>query len=175
MGEKTSVWSELRGRLVKWVGGVLLVSAAGVGGIAVHESLRFTSYPDPGTGGAPWTICWGHTGPEVKPGMTVSRTQCEQWLAADLKKAEGVLRSTVKVPLQQGEVDAYVSFIFNVGGGNWRSSTLLRLLNQGKRKEACDQLPRWIYANKRELNGLKKRRYEERAVCLSGGAYVYLP
>ncbi len=167
--------SELRNRLLAWVAGGLMISAAGVGAIVGHESLRFTSYPDPGTGGAPWTICYGHTGPEVKPGMTVSRSQCERWLSEDLKKAESVIRATVKVPLQQGEVDAYTSFIFNVGGGNWRSSTLLKKLNAGDRKGACDQLPRWIYADKRVLNGLKKRRYDERAVCLSGGAYVYRP
>lgn len=49
---------------------------------------------------------------------------------------------------------------------------MLRLLNQGKRKEACDQFPRWVYANKIKMEGLATRRYEERATCLKGGAYV---
>lgn len=175
MSPMNSATSDLRSRILKWVVGTLLVSAGGVAAVAQHEALRFTAYPDPATGGKPWTICYGHTGPEVVPGLTVSKAQCEKWLAEDLMKAQRVVTSTVKVPLTQGEVDAYVSFVFNVGGGNWRSSTLLRLLNQGKRKEACDQLPRWIYADKRVLNGLKVRRYEERAVCLSGGAYVHRP
>lgn len=167
---------ELRARILKWVlGTVLLVSGAGVAGVAHHEALRLKAYPDPATGGAPWTICYGHTGPEVKPGMMVNPDQCDRWLAQDLLKAQRTITSTVKVPLTQGEMDAYVSFVFNVGGGNWRDSTLLILLNQGKRKEACDQLPRWVYANKKEMRGLKTRRYEERAVCLSGGAYVHRP
>lgn len=155
--------------------GGLLLSAAGVVAVSNHEGQRFAAYPDPATGGAPWTICFGHTGPEVKPGMVVSKSQCDKWLASDLRKAQDVITSTVRVPIQQGEMDAYVSFVFNVGGGNWRSSTMLRLLNQGKRKEACDQFPRWVYANKIKMEGLATRRYAERATCLSGGAYVYSP
>lgn len=174
MGGMTAVPSEIKKRLTLWVSGLLL-SAAGLAAVVSHEGLSYRAYPDPATGGAPWTICYGHTGPEVRPGMVATQAQCDRWLAQDLKKAQDIVTSTSKVPLQQGELDAYTSFVFNVGGGNWRSSTLLKLLNQGKRKEACDQLPRWIYANKREMNGLKTRRYAERTTCLSGGAYVYRP
>lgn len=174
MSQTTTAGSDLKKRLTLWVSGLLL-SAAGVTAVVTSEGLKYEAYPDPATGAAPWTICYGHTGPEVYRGLKVSHTQCEKWLAADLKIAQDIVTRSVRVPLQQGEVDAYTSFVFNVGGGNWRSSTLLRLLNQGKRKEACDQLPRWVYANKREMNGLKKRRYEERAICLSGGPYVYRP
>lgn len=159
---------------ITWAAGLLL-SGAGVVALVSHEGLEYKAYPDPGTGGAPWTICYGHTGPDVKPGMVVKQNMCDAWLGQDLRKAQNVVTSTVRVPLTQGEMDAYVSFVYNVGGANWRSSTLLKLLNQGKRKEACDQLPRWVYANKRELKGLKTRRYAERATCLSGGAYVHRP
>ncbi|BAM29100.1 endolysin [Xanthomonas phage CP1] len=152
--------------------GGLALSAAGVIAVADHEGKRYAAYPDPATGGAPWTICYGHTGPEVKPGMVVKQDQCDKWLAQDLRKAQDVVFSTVKVPIQQGELDAYASFVYNVGSGNWRSSTMLRLLNQGRRKEACDQFPRWVYANKIKLQGLATRRYEERAMCLQGGHYV---
>lgn len=174
MSQTNTATNELRNRVMRWAAGLLL-SAAGIAGVVSHEGLRYAAYPDPATGGAPWTICYGHTGPEVKPGLVVKQDQCDKWLAQDLMTAQRVVTSTVKVPLTQGEMDAYVSFVFNVGGGNWRSSTMLRLLNQGKRKEACDQLPRWIYANKKEMGGLKTRRYQERAVCLSGGAYVHRP
>ncbi|ACE75768.1 P28 [Xanthomonas phage phiL7] len=155
--------------------GGLLLSAAGVVAVSNHEGLRYATYPDPATGGAPYTVCYGHTGPEVKPGMVVKQAQCDKWLAQDLRKAQGVVLSTARVRIQQGELDAYTSFVFNVGGGNWRSSTMLRLLNQGKRKEACDQFPRWVYANKIKMEGLATRRYEERATCLKGGAYVNSP
>lgn len=174
MSTTNPVGNELRNRVMKWVAGLLL-SAAGVASVVSHEGLRYRAYPDPATGGAPWTICYGHTGPDVYPGLVVTQAQCDKWLAEDLKKAQDIVTSTVRVAIQQGEMDAYVSFVFNVGGGNWRSSTMLRLLNLGKRKEACDQFPRWIYANKKEMNGLKTRRYAERATCLSGGPYVYRP
>lgn len=174
MGVTNVIPSELKKRVTMWVSGLLL-SAAGLAAVVSHEGLSYPAYPDPATGGEPWTICYGHTGPEVKRGMVATQAQCDRWLAQDLKKAQDIVTSTVKVPLQQGELDAYTSFVFNVGGGNWRSSTLLRLLNQGKRQEACDQLPRWSYANKREMKGLKTRRYAERTMCLSGGAYVHRP
>ncbi|ABK00175.1 endolysin [Xanthomonas phage Xop411] len=152
--------------------GGLGLSAAGVVAISSHEGLRYAAYPDPATHAAPWTICYGHTGPEVKPGLVATQSQCDKWLAEDLRKAEQQVRSVVKVRITQGELDAYTSFVYNAGIGNFRSSTMLKLINQGKRKEACDQFPRWSYANKIKLEGLAKRRYEERAMCLKGGKYV---
>lgn len=152
--------------------GASLVSITGVALIKSHEGLRTTAYPDPGTGGAPWTICYGHT-KGVKPGMRATEAQCEQWLKEDMLEAEAYLRKSVSVPLTQGEYDAYTSFIFNAGPTNWHNSTMRRLLNQGKRIDACNQFPRWIYANKRVLNGLKVRRYDEQRQCLSFGRYVY--
>lgn len=146
-------------------GGVTYVSTTGIEHTAAQEGLRHKAYPDPATGGKPWTICYGHT-KGVKPGMVVSQDQCERWLAEDLYVAERVVQKHVRVPLNQGQYDALVSFVFNVGEGNFRSSTLLRLLNQKKYVEACSQFSRWVYANKRVMNGLKKRRYEEQAMCL---------
>ncbi|WP_058358275.1 lysozyme [Xanthomonas translucens] len=166
--------SDIRARVLRWASGILL-SAAGISAIVSHEGLKYKAYPDPGTGGAPWTICYGHTGPDVFPGLEVNQAWCDRALARDLLVAQTAVTRAVRVPITQGEMDAYASFVFNVGEGNWRASTMLRLLNQGKRKEACDQFPRWIYANKLKLGGLVSRRYEERATCLSGGAYVHRP
>lgn len=170
--------SELWRRAAVWIAGTLLVSVAGVTMVMQSEDVRLTAYPDPATGGKPWTICWGHTGPEVYRGLTVTIDQCKVWLQQDLKKAQGIITSSVRVPLRQGEMDAYASFVFNVGGGNWRSSTLLRKLNAGDHFGACNELPRWVYANRMEMRGLKKRRTEEQAVCikgLQGVNYVYRP
>lgn len=174
MSMTNSDTSDLRKRVGKWVAG-LLISAAGLAAVVNSEGLRLEAYPDPATGGKPWTICYGHTGPEVKPGLQVTKDQCEKWLGEDLKKAQDVVTRTVKVPIQQGEMDAYTSFVFNVGEANWRSSTLLQLLNKNDRIAACNQLPRWIYADKKVLAGLRTRRYEERAMCLRGGVYVHNP
>lgn len=167
--------SELWRKAALWIASTLLVSVAGVTMVMKSEDVRLTAYPDPATKAEPWTICWGHTGPEVRPGMTVTLDQCKVWLREDLKKAQDIITKSTKVPLRQGEMDAYASFVFNVGGGNWRSSTLLRKLNAGDHFGACNELPRWVYANRMEMKGLRKRRTEERDVCLSGGAYVYRP
>ncbi|WWO60220.1 endolysin [Xanthomonas phage SB1] len=152
-----------------------LLSVAGITHIALSEGKHRTAYPDPGTNGAPWTICYGHTGPEVKPGLTVSEEQCQKWLADDLAKHEKFVQKLVKVPLKQGEYDALVSFSFNLGPGNLQSSTLLRKLNSGDRRGSCMQYPNWKYANKRVLEGLVTRRFKEQTMCLQEGPYVFRP
>lgn len=154
------------------VGGVTYVSTQGIEHTAEKEGLVYHAYPDPGTKGVPWTICYGHT-KGVRPGMTATQAQCEAWLAEDLYVAERAVQRHVRVPLTQGQYDALVSFVFNVGEGQFRTSTLLRLLNQGDYKGACDQFPRWVYANKRVLDGLVTRRTEEQAMCLK--EFVYVP
>lgn len=171
----------MKARIAAWltaaalaVGGVTYVSYNGIEQVQKHEGLRTTAYPDPATGGAPWTICWGHT-KGVKPGMRVSVEQCEKWLAEDLWVAEQAVQRHVKVPLRQGQYDAYVSFVINVGEGNFRSSTMLRKLNQGDSVGSCNEFPRWKYANKLVLNGLVIRRDEERVLCLQDGPIVYDP
>lgn len=152
-----------------------LLSIAGFTHIKLSEGIHTVAYPDPGTGGAPWTICYGHTGPEVVRGLRVSMEQCELWLLEDTLKAEAVIKKTITRPMKQGEYDAAVSFIYNVGEGNWRKSTLLRSFNAGDRVRACNEYPKWIYANKRVLEGLRVRRYKEQAMCLTQGAYIYDP
>lgn len=155
-------------------GGATYLSLDGAQQIASNEGYRLVAYPDPATGGAPWTICRGHT-KGVYRGMRATHEQCDQWYAEDLRVAERAVQRNVRVPLKQGEYDAMVSFVFNVGEANLRTSTLLRKVNAGDRIGSCNQYPRWIYANKMVLNGLVTRRYEEQATCLKGGPYVYLP
>lgn len=145
---------------------VVAVSAAGVGLVSKFEGTVYKAYADPAHGWAVPTICTGHTA-GVKRGDTATKAQCDTWLAQDLNDAATVVRKLSKVNLTQGELDAYTSFVFNVGQGNFASSTLLRKLNAGYRKEACDQLLRWDYAAGIKLAGLTKRRAAERTLCLS--------
>jgi lysozyme len=70
----------------------------------------------------------------------------------------------VKVPLNQNQFDALVSFAYNVGNGNFNSSTLLRFLNQGNYKEASNQLLKWNKSKGVVLNGLTRRRKSEKAL-----------
>ena len=168
----------------KIMGALLALAAAGGGAtylsfgtadkIATHEGYRLVAYPDPGTGGAPWTICRGHT-KGVRPGMRATPEQCDRWFAEDLYTAERGVQRLARVPLKQGEYDALVSFVFNAGETNLRNSTLLRKLNAGDRVGSCNEYLRWIYANKLVLSGLRTRRADERAMCLKSGPYVYHP
>ena len=160
--------------------GALGVSAGGVALIKHHEGTvkrggMHVAYPDPGTNGVPWTICYGST-TGVRRGMVLTDRECDERLRQDISVAEAAIRRNVKVPLSQPEYDAYVSFIFNVGETQFRSSTMLRLLNQGFREQACRQLPRWVYANGKVMNGLRTRRNQEMQVCLMFNKdYVYVP
>lgn len=141
----------------------LYISDVGRDLVGRHEGTKNAAYVDP-VGIV--TICTGHT-KTARPGMVLSDEQCLALLRADLAEAVSVLEwEAAGLTLTQGEVDAYVSFIFNVGASNFRRSTLLKLVRAGKRREACDQLLLWVYADGQKLRGLEKRRAEERKLCL---------
>ena len=138
-------------------------SQSGLDFIADHEGLELVAYPDPGTGGEPWTIGVGHTG-GVKPGDTCTKHEALQWLAEDVETAEKAVLRMVDVPLSQNQFDALVSFVFNCGAGNFEKSTLLRLLNDLDYDGASEQFQRWNRAAGREMAGLTKRRHAEAAL-----------
>jgi len=149
-------------------------SALGTSFIAAHEGVVLKAYPDPATGGDPWTIGVGHTSlaglPMVVPGMTITRGQAFEILARDLGTFEVAVRTAVRVPLTQNEFDALVSFTFNVGGGNLRRSTLLRKLNAGDKAGAAAESMKWNKAGKPPsvMAGLTRRRAEEKSLFLHG-------
>ena len=137
-------------------------------GIALFKSaegLRLKTYPDPGTGGLPWTIGYGSTS-GVTRNMVITEAQAEQMLAADLVRFERIVERAVRVPVTQGQFDALVSFTYNVGEGNFTKSTLLRKLNAGDAAGAAEQFTRWVNAGGKVLPGLVKRRVAERALFL---------
>lgn len=145
--------------------GATLVSAAGLGFITQHEGKVNQTYPDPAHGWAVPTVCVGHTATAVR-GRWYSDAECLALLESDAKVASAAVLRHAKVPLTQGELDAYTSFVFNVGSGNWASSTALRKLNAGDRRGACTELTRWVYAGGKKLRGLVTRRAEESKLCL---------
>lgn len=135
------------------------------GTIAVHEGYVPGTYIDP-VGIV--TACFGHVNPTLQAGQKISDDECLSLLAKDLVKHNNQLISAVRVPLSDQEHAAYLSFHYNVGAGNFRSSTLLRYLNAGDRVEACNQLSRWVFARGVKLPGLVTRRADEREQCLQG-------
>lgn len=134
------------------------------------EGCKLTAYPDPATGGAPWTIGYGHTGPDVRPGLIWTHDQAVQALIRDENHAIGAVNALVCVPLTQGEFDALVDFAFNAGIGALQHSTLLRLLNAGDYHGAATQFELWDRAGGKVLAGLLRRRQAETQEFNSGAA-----
>lgn len=140
----------------------------GIDLIKQHEGLRLNAYPDPAHGWKVATIGYGHTSaagpPKVEQGMKITEVGAVEILRQDLAKFEKYVTDAVKVPLTQAQFDALVSFTFNLGPGNLRSSTLLKKLNAGDRAGAADEFLKWTKAGGKTLPGLVKRREAERAL-----------
>lgn len=130
----------------------------GIAFIADHEGLVLHTYKD---AVGILTIGVGHTGPDVLPGMTITREQAMELLRSDVYEAEHSVNSLVKVELTQDQFDALISFVFNVGGTAFSKSTLLKKLNKGDYQGAALEFSRWNKAGGRELLGLTKRRIAE--------------
>ena len=127
------------------------------------EGCRLTAYPDPGTGGAPFTIGYGHI-LGVQEGDTCTQDQADEWLLDDLHDAIATVQNDVIVPLNDNELSALVDFVFNVGGKNFAGSTLLRLLNTGQYEQAAAEFGKWNHASGHVLAGLTRRRAAEAAL-----------
>lgn len=139
------------------------VSQRGIDLIKLHEGLRLRSYLCPAN---VWTIGYGHTG-NVTNNQVITSEQAESILKSDLKRFELGVMNAVKVDLNQNQFDALVSLAFNIGGSNFGSSTLLRMLNAANYAGAADQFLRWNRAGDKVLDGLTRRRQDERALFLS--------
>lgn len=140
----------------------LVISATTLVGIAVHEGYVGQTYLD--AVGIP-TIGFGET-KGVKPGQkTTPERALVQLLKSADEHAEG-MTACIKVPLSQGEYDAYLSFTYNVGVGAFCRSTLNKKLNAGDYDGACNELLKWDKAGGKTLPGLTKRRQEEFKTCL---------
>lgn len=132
-----------------------------------EEGKSLVAYPDPATGGAPWTIGYGHTG-GVRPGDTCTEAQADEWLRQDMAHVAFHINRLLKVKVTQREFDALCVLAFNIGIGNLESSTLLKLLNEAKYEDAAMQFTRWDHAGGKEIPGLLRRRKDEQALFQAG-------
>lgn len=146
----------------------LVTSAKGRAAITSREGNILKAYDD-GTGVL--TIGVGHTSaagdPKVAKGMTITAAQSDAILANDLRSVEKSLYRLVTVPLSQNQFDALVSFVFNVGEGNFAKSTMLKYLNAGDYDGAADQFGMWTKAGGKTMQGLVTRRTAERVQFLT--------
>lgn len=148
-------------------------------GIAVahyFESCKLTAYPDPGSrDGKPWTIGWGHTGPEVVKGLVWTQAQADAQFLIDVARSERDVAQLVKVSLTQGQFDALVLFAYNAGSDidadtvaeGLGDSTLLRKLNAGDYEGAALEFRKWNKNDGKVMRGLIRRRAAEE--CLFRG------
>ena len=124
------------------------------------------AYPDPGTGGAPWTIGWGATGRDhvhggqIGPGTLWTQAECDARLAADLERyAAEVAAAIGDAPTSQAQFDALVSFHYNTGA--IARATLTARHREGDHEGAIREFARWNRAGGRVLRGLVRRRAAE--------------
>ena len=100
-------------------------------------------------------------GSPVKDDMSITMQEAEDLLAHELKEYEAYINDMVEVPLKQNEFDALVSWVFNLGPTNLKSSTLLKVLNAGDYENVPEQIKRWNKVNGVVNEGLVKRRKSE--------------
>lgn len=136
------------------------LSRHGLKFIARFEGLSLTAYHLAGEDY--YTIGYGHTGPDVKPGERISEGRARTLLKRDTKWASEAVNEHVKVNLKQNQHDALTSFVFNVGEGAFTLSTLLRRLNAGERHAVPYELNRWTRDSTGSVSpGLVRRRGAE--------------
>jgi lysozyme len=135
------------------------LSAAGLELLKKSEGFRSRTYRDI-AGMA--TIGYGH---KIRPNEAfppeITEQKAQAILQADVSEAEQAVIRLVKVPLTQGQFDALVDFVFNLGASRLQSSTLLQLLNSEDYDAAAIHLLRWVYCGPHEIVALKTRREAE--------------
>ncbi|ENG8533338.1 lysozyme [Salmonella enterica subsp. enterica serovar Anatum] len=144
------------------IASVLITGPTGNDGL---EGVRYKPYRD--VVGI-WTVCYGHTGNDIMIGKTYTESECKALLNKDLNTVARQINPYIKVPIPETTRGALYSFVYNVGAGNFKTSTLLHKINQGDIKGACEQLRRWTYAGGKQWKGLITRREIEREVCMWG-------
>ena len=140
------------------------ISEVGLELIRKYEGCKLSAYADPGTGGAPWTIGYGHTGHDVYPGLHITQEQADEFLLMDIVWVEKCLSNSVKIEITQNQYDALCSFVYNLGCAALGKSTLLTKLNAGDDEGAAQEFLKWTRANGRILAGLVARRKSEMEV-----------
>ena len=143
------------------------INQEGIDLIRGFEGLELAAYQD--IAGI-WTIGYGHTGDDVRPGKKISEGEANELLRQDLARFERGVGDLVRVPLNSNEFSALVSFAYNVGLTGLRRSTTLRTLNREDRLSAADAMTWWdkatIRGKKRSIPGLRRRRAAERGLFL---------
>lgn len=115
-----------------------------------------------------WTIGWGHYGPDITQGMTITQQQADDMFKNDLAPYCRAVDQSVTYPKTQNQFDAMVSLCYNIGTGGFRGSSVCSDLNKGKVQLAGDDFLKWTKSGGVVIPGLVRRRNAERLIFLNG-------
>ena len=133
------------------------ISIEGLSLIKKFEGLELEAYK---CAAGVWTIGYGHI-KDVKEGDKISKAEADEMLVHEIEEYENYVNTAVNVPLSQNQFDAIVSWVFNLGNGNLRASTMLKVINAGDHAGVPAQIKRWNKAGGKVLEGLIRRREAE--------------
>lgn len=136
------------------------------------EGKRLKAYKDPGSkNGEPWTVGYGHTSDSfyyVQPNSQITDAMADKLLEHDAAEAQAIVRKLVKVKLSRWQEIALTSFVFNLGEGAFKKSTLLRKLNAGDYASVPGELAKFVYNDGKKMQGLVNRRAAEAGLWAKG-------
>lgn len=137
------------------------ISYIGLDLIKSYETLQLTAYRALKTEKY-LTIGYGHYGPDVKEGQTITKEEATELLQKDVQTAENELNQLLRqnVLLTQNQFDALCSLVFNIGVGNFRKSTLRKKLLNHIQSVDCEFM-KWVYSGGHYVQGLYNRRKKE--------------
>ena len=133
------------------------ISQEGLALIKKFEGCELEAYKCPA---GVWTIGYGHT-KDVKEGDKINKDEANYLLQEEMIEYESYINDMVDVDLNQSQYDSMCAWVYNLGPSNLGSSTMLRVLNEGKYDEVPQQMKRWNKANGEVLTGLIRRREAE--------------
>lgn len=141
---------------------LMTTSQAGRDLIKKYEGLRLKAYKCPA---GVWTVGYGHTR-GVTSSTEISQSMADLFLLDDIRPLERYINK-LGINFRQGQFDAIVSFMFNLGEGNFNKSTLKKkILAGGNDEDIAAEFKKWNKAGGKVLDGLTKRREEEAEMWL---------
>lgn len=136
----------------------LTYGSAGMALTRSFEGLNLAAYVDQR---GVWTIGYGHTGPGVHAGLTITASEADAFLASDIAGAVAGVNRLITESISQNQFDALVDFTFNLGCASLARSTLLRCVNAGDIATAAKEFLLWDHVHGRVVPGLLRRRQAE--------------
>lgn len=140
--------------------------------LKAHEGCRLAAYPDPISKGDPWTIGWGHTGKEVRAGLTWTQGQADSQLVIDASRVQHIVEAMIDQPMNDNQKAAFVCLAYNIGLGGggmahpgFEESAVRRCFNAGDLQGAAEGFMHWCRAGA-DPEALRGRRLDEQALFL---------